>query len=42
MDNNSASTSQKTSSANKRMGLTLMSIALVFFVAIIIKRTFLG
>jgi len=33
---------EKISLANKRMGLTLMSIALAFFIAIFIKKIVLG
>ncbi|SMC63236.1 cytochrome oxidase small assembly protein [Polynucleobacter kasalickyi] len=32
----------KTSSANKRMGLTLLSIAVVFFASVIIKKMIVG
>lgn len=33
---------QKISSANKRMGLTLLSIAVVFFASVIVKKLFIG
>lgn len=33
---------QKASSANKRMGLTLLSIAIAFFVSVILKKIFFG
>jgi hypothetical protein len=42
VENKPASHSQKVSLANKRMGLTLGSIALVFFIAIFIKKILLG
>jgi hypothetical protein len=33
---------KKSSSANKRMALTLLSIAVVFFASVIIKRMIVG
>jgi hypothetical protein len=42
MENKPVNNTQKVPLANKRMGLTLMSIALAFFVAIFLKKILLG